>query len=246
MQPLYERIHDVFYDVRSLWFGPVNNFLAGVTLISTLSIILETVASLSPYVPIFNFIEYSAVFIFTLEYLARIYANKRDMFSYVFSFFGFIDLFAILPSYFSVTNLTYLKSARVLRVLRLLRMVRVAEISRLAGIYPREPEDYAHLYKLNIRIYFFALFSAVVIFGTFIYVVEGQYVEVFSNIPLGMIWAAKVILGGISEYIPTTVAGEVIGVCARFVGLALFGLLINVIGNWMRRFLFGEKEFVRE
>lgn len=240
MSRLQKKAHELFYDVESRQFLIVNNFLAILTLISILGIILETVVSLEAYTTLFHIIEYTTVAFFTLEYVGRIIANKKDIYSYIFSFFGFIDLLAIVPSYFGLTNLTFLKSARVLRILRLLRIIRLAKIARLEKLHSKELEDYAYLYKLNVKIYFLALFSSIIIFGSVIYVVEDAR-GVFANIPLGMLWAAKVLMGGITQQIPSTPFGELISVLGRFTGLALFGLLISLVGTTIKKLVFGTK-----
>lgn len=242
MERLQILARKMFYDVESRQFLVVNNFLAVLTLLSILGIILETVRSLEQLGTLFSIIEYVSVFFFTLEYLGRIIANKKDTFSYIFSFFGLIDLLAIVPTYFGLSNLTFLKSARVLRVLRLLRVVRLAKVARFNTHQKKDLEEFSHLYRLNIQIYFFALFSSIIVFGTLIYVLEASSNTAFANIPLGMIWAAKVTLGGITQELPSTPLGEIVSILARFMGLALFGLLISIVGNSIRRLVFGTAE----
>lgn len=241
MKALQKKTAEIFYDVESRYFLIVNDVLATLTILSVLSIVLETVPALANYTFYFNSIEYISVAFFTLEYIGRIIANKKDYKSYIFSFYGLIDLLAILPTYVGLTNLTFLKTVRILRILRLLRMMRLAKVARLERKKLRDIEDYTHLYRLNIKIYFFALFSAIILFGTFIYIIE-ESDPVFSSIPLGMLWASKVIMGGIAQQIPSTPIGEIVAILTRFTGLILFGLLIVMVGNPIRRFLFGSEE----
>ena len=232
----------VFYDVKSPYFLWVNNALALVTFVSVGSIVLSTVPSFSAYSIVFKSIEYAAVAIFTVEYLGRVLANRHNMLSYCFSFFGIIDLLSILPTLAGLSNFTFLKNARVLRVLLFLRLLRTSKVIRLSEDGTHDLEHSSHLYHTDIRIYFFSLLSAVIIFASLIYVVEGETNATFSSIPLAMIWSAKVILGGVAQHMPQTVLGDVITILTRFTGLALFGLLISVIGNVIRRFLFGNED----
>lgn len=229
----------VFNKPTNKYFRPVNDFFALLTIISVLGIVLETVPELQQYEVAFNAIEYVAVAFFTFEYLTRLYAAKKKW-RYVFSFFGIVDLLAILPSFIGLINLTFLKSARVLRILRLLRMLRLAKIARL-----RRPlvdaEHHESIYRINIQIYFTALFTTILGLGALIYLIEAPH-QSFNSIPAGMMWAAEVILGGgITTNYPETLAGQVLGLFARFVGLALLGVLIHVIGHLLKRWLFGEK-----
>lgn len=237
MSIIRAKIDTAFHDYKSKTFYWMNDFLALVTIVSIIAIVLETVPYLENYHYIFDSIEYATVAIFTLEYLARILVAKNKL-KYVFSFFGIIDLLSILPTFLKIGNLTFLKSTRVLRILRFLRMIRLAKILRLKRKKRRDLEEHSQVYRLNIQIYFLALASAIVIFGSIIYILEGQYQE-FSSIPLGMLWATKTILGGVFQEVPHTVLGNVTIIFARFVGLVLFGLLINVVGRGINKILFG-------
>jgi len=233
-------IHRALYQPSSRLFAITNDLLALLTLISVFSLILETVPRLAPYIPYFNAVEYISVFFFTLEYLARVVVNKRHVSSYIFSFFGIIDLLAIIPTYLGFSNLTFLKTARILRILRLLRMVRLAKVARFGTEKRRDLEEYSDIYRLNIGIYFFALFSTVILFGTLMYIVEGSN-PTFSSIPSAMLWALKPLLGGVAQEMPATVFGEIVAILARFTGLILFGLLIAIIGSSVKKLMFGTK-----
>jgi len=236
---LLSKAYDLLENPHSRGFYLVNDILAFFTILSIIALAMETVASFSDYHYIFVFVEYVAVAVFTAEYLIRL-ANTRT--KYVFSFFGIIDLLAVLPSYFVLANLTFLKSIRILRLLRFLRMLRLAKIFRFVGQHPTtQSENKLRLEKLNLQIYFVTLGSAIVVFGALIYAVEG-YREEFANIFLGMLWASKVIMGGILQTVPETIWGDIVIVMGRFTGLVLFGLLITVVGGLVQKILFGNEK----
>lgn len=234
-----EKIRSSLENTHDNHFLVANDLLAFFTILSVIGIVLETVPDLRPWKFVFNFIEYATVIVFTVEYIARVYAARKKT-KYVFSFFGIIDILSILPTYFGLANLTFLKTARIVRILRFLRMVRLAKVSRSSSL--RDPEDSSSLYKLNIGIYFLTLVGIVLFLGSLIYIVE-EGNQAFSSIPMGMVWASKVVLGGLggvtSIQIPVTAMGEALTLLARFCGLLLFGLLINVVGNVTRTFLLG-------
>ncbi|MBU1167902.1 ion transporter [Patescibacteria group bacterium] len=213
------------------------------TIVSIASLILETVPAFASYDIIFRTIEFVSVFFFSLEYIGRLVAAPNKL-KYIFSFFGIIDLLTILPTFLGLTNLTFLKSVRILRILRFLRMLRLAKILRQSRRSFKK-EEQKSLYRLNVEIYFIALFAAIVIFGSIAYIVEGYRPE-FSSIPISMIWSAKVLLGGVSLYMPETVPGEFVTIGTRFTGMVLFGLLITVVGSGIKRLLFGTTEIEKE
>ena len=73
-------------------------------------------------------IEWAITILFTLEYVARI-ISVRHPFRYIFSFFGIVDLLAILPTYVAAllsgagSSLVVLRAIRLLRVFRVLKLV---------------------------------------------------------------------------------------------------------------------------
>ena len=243
MQKLQRRLHDILNNPEARGFVLVNDFLALLTIVSIFALILETVESLAAYTIYFKMIEATAVFFFTLEYASRIFAAKQKL-RYIFSFFGIIDLLSILPWYLLLLNFTFLKSVRVLRILRFLRMVRLAKLTHLRKENLEDYDEHTRIYKLNVQIYFFALFSAIVIFGSLLYVFESTQPGA-SDLPLSMIWIAKVIMGGVSQHMPETAWGDLVIIGARFCGLLLFGLLIHIVGNVVQWVLFGSREITR-
>lgn len=226
-----ENTLDLFDNPNSKVFTFVNNFLAFVTLISVLTIVLETVKYFTPYYLFFRGVEYGAAILFTIEYVWRLYLAKPKI-AYVLSFFGIIDLLAILPTFLGLGNLTFLKTARVFRILRFLRMVRLAKVVRA-----EETSEHS-LTVLSVEIYAVALLSSLLVLGTMLFIFEGAetYAE---NIPLGMYWAFKVLLGGISYEQPISAGGTIVLILARFIALILLGLMLNLVTKLTRKALTG-------
>lgn len=232
-------ISDALENYESRAFVITNDVLAFFTIASVLGIVLESIESLAPYTYIFNWIEYASVIVFSIEYIARLIIT-RPVRSYVFGFYGIIDLLSILPTYFGLANLTFLKTVRMLRILRFLRVIRLTKFVRSTTRKVKESEKHSHLYQINVEIYFMALFFAVIFFGSLIYLAEGHQAYA-QNIPMGMIWAAKLLLG-VDPPAVDSIAGELIIISTRFVSYVLFGLLIHVVGNSVSRFLFGSDD----
>ena len=214
-------------------FHVVQDFFAVLTIISIVAVVLETVPSLSGYATIFVWIEWTAVLLFTVEYLCRLYVSKPT-YKYPLSFFGIIDLMAILPTFIGLGNFTFLKSARALRIIRLLRMMRLAKVSRSGLI----DEDAMSALSLSVLIYFVTLLFALLVTGTAMYLVEPGSAA-FVSIPAGMWWSLKVFMSGIPVAEPATQLGELFFVLTRFVGLLMLGVLVGVVGNVFRAVLMG-------
>lgn len=229
-----------FYETDSKLFVIVNDLLSIVIIVSILAIIFESVSEFSQYHKYFLAIEYTAVFIFSIEYVCRIIGSQKKL-SYIFSFFGFIDLLSILPTYLQITNLTPIKSIRALRILRFLRILRLAKVTRLEHLERPSRNDTAAIIRLNLQIYFVSLIFVVLILGNLAYVFEHNHPR-FENIPLSMLWIFESLLGGsISTTVPTTYAGIIIFMIARFFSFVLLGFLIHIIGNIISYVLLGKK-----
>lgn len=152
------------------WVAIINFWI----LISCLSLAGETV---EPYATehagLFKVIEYFAVFFFTIDYLGNLYFAK-DRVKYFFSFWGLVDLISILPSYLMMMNLTALQGSKVFRVLRVVRVLRVLKMARIALQALEHKLESSNPILTNLKIYFIALFSVVMISSTLMYYVEGN------------------------------------------------------------------------
>ncbi|MEQ8561096.1 MAG: ion transporter, partial [Cytophagales bacterium] len=100
-------------------------FIQVMILISIITFSLETVPGLAEtYSTTFYVLEIVSVSIFTAEYILRIVIAKNRV-KFVFSFFGIVDLLAILPFY-----LTLGIDLRTIRILRFLRLFRMFELTK--------------------------------------------------------------------------------------------------------------------
>lgn len=234
-KPKAPTILEIFDNPASPHFTFVNNFLALVTIVAVAIVALETVNSFAPYQFIFTLIEYFIVIVFGTEYIARIYLTKNKL-RYVFSFFGIIDLVAIIPSILGMSNLTFLKAARTVRIIRLLRMLRLAKFTKIK----RKKNAAQSLYKINLEIYIVTLTGTVLLLGALFYLFE--HTGAAKDIPSGMYWALRVILGGISYPQPETLGGTVTIILARFTSMLLLGMLMSLIGTMLRKLLIGSEK----
>jgi voltage-gated potassium channel len=227
---------DLFDDPKNKFFAFANTILAIVTLVSVTSIALETVASLQKYHLVFKGIEWLSVLLFSAEYITRLFTNRKPL-KYVFSFFGIIDLVAILPSILGLSNLTFLKSARTVRIIRLLRMIRLAKFTKTQNTSFASQS----VYKINLEIYFLTLTLAVLVLGTLFYTFEHGAAEA-KDIPSGMFWSLKAILGGISIHQPETAGGVVTLILAKFTSMILLGMMLGLVGTMVRKMLIGSEK----
>lgn len=222
-------------DVHHPYYFFLSDVLAIATVVSIVSIVLETVPSFTAYHPIFQTIEWVTVVIFTIEYVWRLWLAKYKL-SYLFSWFGILDLVAIVPTYLGLGNWTFLKSARIIRLMRLLRLLRM---SKMRNMKHGNDDEQLSFYSVNILLFLTVLVSAALLIGILIYIVEGT-TPAFQSIPHGMWWAFRIFTNDPTFDRVASVGGEVVYIFARLTGLIVFGALVGILGNVVKKVVFGE------
>jgi len=241
------RIGAVLNDERSRWYFFINDAIAFIIVISVCMLILETVPSIGvKYAVQFRIAETIVMTIFTVEYLLRIWVAERRM-RYMGSFFGIIDLVAIVPGLlaalfpaaFAYHTLSIFRILRVLRILRTLRLVRFVLPSKRRVQMARDMANGIAIF--NIEIFLFAFFSAVVLAGALMHAIEGTVPGTkFASIPDGMWWAMVTMTTvGYGDYVPATVGGKIVASFTMLAGLVFLALLVAVMGRTMQTVLFG-------
>jgi voltage-gated potassium channel len=226
--PLQQAIFDVIFGYESRagrWFDIA---LIVLILSSVTALLADSVASIhSNYGGLIYRLEWAFTLIFTLEYFLRIYStpNKR---AYLFSFYGIIDLFSILPTYlaFLFPSVAYLLVIRIMRVLRIFRILKLFRYIGEANLL------YAALLQARRKIFVF-LFSVlvlIIIFGALMFVIEGPE-NGFTNIPVSIYWAIVTITTvGYGDIAPQTSLGQFVAAFAMICGYAIIAVPTGIIG----------------
>ncbi len=188
---------------------------------SVLVVMLESVESMRlVHGQLFQILEWVFTVLFTLEYIVRILVVRRKR-SYIFSFFGIVDLLSVLPTYLALV-LVGSQYLMVIRILRLLRMFRVLKMARHFG-QANVLLNALRASRPKIAVFLFAILTLVSIEGTLIYLIEGARNPGFSSIPQSIYWAIVTITTvGYGDVAPITVAGKVL---ASFIMLSGFSII---------------------
>ena len=121
------KLHSIIYEADTPAGKLFDVLLLIAILLSVLFVALESVAYIEDkYQIFFENAEWVFTIIFSIEYFIRIVCVRRPL-SYIFSFYGIIDLISVLPKYLSILtignhNLLALKTFRLLRVFRILKL----------------------------------------------------------------------------------------------------------------------------
>lgn len=195
---------------------------------SVLVVMLESVESLRrDHRGLFRAAEWVFTILFTIEYAVRVAVVRRKR-RYIFSFFGVVDLLAILPTYIALlfTGTQYLM---VIRILRLLRMFRVLKMARHFG-QANVLMNALRSSRPKIAVFLFAVLTLVTIESTIMYLIEGANNPGFSSIPQSIYWGIVTITTvGYGDVAPLTVAGKVLASVIMLTGFAIIAVPTGIV-----------------
>lgn len=205
------------FDVLLLWTIVLSIFL----------VMLESVAGMrAQYGELLRALEWGFTGLFTLEYLARLYA-ARNALRYARSFYGVVDLLAIIPGYLSLlfAGSQYLL---VIRALRLLRVFRVLKLSRYLGEASVLAEA-LRASRIKITVFLYTVLMIVVIIGSVMHLVEGAD-NGFSSIPISIYWAIVTLTTvGYGDISPQTPLGQMISSGLMIVGYGIIAVPTGIV-----------------
>jgi voltage-gated potassium channel len=227
MQAFRQRLGQVIFETDTKAGRAFDVVLLVMILLSVTLTMLESVATLQlSYGRLLRRLEWVFTLLFTVEYFLRVYSsyNRRQ---YVFSFFGLVDLLAILPSYFSIF-LTGGQYFAVIRILRLLRVFRILKMVRFLG----EANTLTRALKASrakITVFLVTVISIVVIIGSVMYVVEGPK-SGFNNIPVSMYWAIVTLTTvGYGDIAPETASGRFLSALVMVLGYGIIAVPTGIV-----------------
>ena len=202
-------------------------FIQVLILLSIITFSVETIPDLKPQTrTILQSIEVFCVVVFTIEYLLRIYvADHKGKF--IFSFFGIIDLLAILPFYLSFG--IDLRSLRALRFFRLFRVLKLVRYNKAMNHFTRaiksaKEEIFLFIFITLILIYFAAI-------GIYYFENQAQP-EHFSSIFDSLWWAIITLTTvGYGDVYPITVGGKVFTFIILMIGLGIVAIPTGIISS---------------
>lgn len=196
-------------------------------ILSIIVVMLDSVASIhDEYGKVLFISEWLFTIIFTIEYALRIYL-VRNKSKYIFSFYGIIDLLAILPTYISLFFAGY-QYLLVIRILRLLRIFRILKLYRFIGassFLVESLKDSRH----KIAVFLAAVMAIVVVMGASMYLIEGSE-SGFNSIPESIYWAIITLTTvGYGDITPITPLGKALASVVMILGYSIIAVPTGII-----------------
>ncbi|WP_194091338.1 ion transporter [Vibrio hibernica] len=173
-----------------------------------------------------TYLEYGFTALFTIEYLLRLYCSPKPS-AYARSFYGIIDLIAIIPTYlvFFFPSASFIGIIRLLRVMRIFRILKLVRFLQDSNILMRS----LIMAKRKIFIFFSAVAVLVTIFGALMFVIEGPQ-NGFTSIPQSIYWAIVTITTvGYGDFVPKTPLGQAIASVTMLLGYCILAVPTGII-----------------
>lgn len=224
---LRQKIYIVIYGSNTVAGRLFDLILLAIILLSVLLVMLESVEKLDAKYHSFIIIsEWIITISFTLEYLLRILCNKKPL-TYIFSFYGVVDLISILPMYLSF----FIPGSRMLSVIRALRLLRLFGILNLVHFTGQESQLKLAIKASRTKIIVFVYFVLIVsiLLGAVMYVIEGKE-SGFTSIPTSIYWCIVTLTTvGYGDIAPVTTLGQIIASCIMIMGYGIIAVPTGIV-----------------
>ena len=195
--------------------------------LSVLTVMLDSVSSIRARCGQFLYAaEWFFTILFTVEYILRLLCVKRPT-RYAVSFFGIVDLLAILPTYTSILffGIRHLSVIRILRVLRIFRVLKLGHHTKEATLLRKA----LYASRRKILVFLFVVLTLVVIIGSVMYVLEGKE-HGFTSIPRSVYWAVVTLTTvGYGDISPTTGPGQFLAAIVMILGYSIIAVPTGIM-----------------
>ena len=187
------------------------------------------------YGDLFMALEWGFTVLFAIEYILRISISPKPR-EYIFSFYGLIDLLAVLPAFIAL----FFADAQYLLIIRVIRMLRIFRVLKLTPYLSQANFLLVALRgsKQKIVVFLLSVTTLVIIYGTLMYVIEGPQ-NGFTSIPKSIYWAVVTLTTvGFGDIVPNTVLGQALATLVMITGYSIIavptGIFTAELANAMR------------
>lgn len=221
------RLHEVIFESDTRAGRYFDIALIWLILLSVATVVLESVREVrEQYGALLHTLEWVFTVLFTIEYGLRLLSVRRPI-RYATSFFGVVDLLAIVPTYLSVfvPGSQYLLVIRILRLLRVFRLLKLSEYVAEADILKRA----LRASRRKISVFISAVVLLVVIIGALMYVIEGE-ANGFTSIPRSIYWAIVTMTTvGYGDLSPRTPLGQMAASIVMIIGYGIIAVPTGIV-----------------
>ena len=228
-QNLRQQLYSIIFHTDTPAGQRFDRYLLLTIMASLVVVMLDSIDSVhSQYAPLLAGIEWGFTALFAIEYVVRLYCSPKPL-RYAFSFFGLIDLLAILPGILALfyADAQYLLIIRVIRMLRIFRVLKLSPYLKQAH-YLMEALRGS---KQKIIVFLVTVSTLVTVFGTLMYVIEGPE-HGFTSIPKGIYWAIVTLTTvGYGDVYPITSLGRFCAGLTAITGVCIIAVPTGILAS---------------
>jgi len=221
------KLHEIIFEADTASGKLFDIVLILTIVLSVVVVMLDSVAVVrKEHGQLLYTLEWIFTILFSIEYILRIISVGKPL-KYIFSFYGIVDLLAILPTYVSLI-FPGSQYFLVIRVLRLLRIFRVLKIVQYLGAAIQLKKALVAS-RRKIFVFLFTVLIIVVIFGSLMYVIEGEQ-NGFTSIPKSIYWAIVTLTTvGYGDISPNTPIGQFIASIIMILGYGIIAVPTGIV-----------------
>ena len=221
------QLHEIIFEADTPAGKAFDIVLFVAIILSVVAVLLDSVAEIREKHGLALYaIEWFFTLLFTAEYLLRIISLGKPL-RYVRSFYGIVDLVAILPTYISLLlpGTQYLMVIRVLRLLRVFRILKLAQFINESEVLLKAMRASAR----KIAVFLFAVLTLVLIFGSLLYLIEGDE-NGFTSIGISCYWAITTLTTvGYGDISPQTPLGRAVASIIMVMGYGVIAVPTGIV-----------------
>jgi voltage-gated potassium channel len=222
-----ERVHRIIYEADTRAGKAFDITLIVCILLSVAAIMLESMRPIAiRFGPQLVLFERLITGLFTIEYTLRLWSVRRPL-RYATSFYGIVDLLAILPTYLAlfVPGAHTMAVVRVLRMLRIFRVLKLGHMVDAAGLLQRS----LHASRHKIVVFLLGVTTLITIIASLMYLIEGPQ-SGFTSIPRALYWTIVTITTvGYGDITPRTELGQVLAALVMLLGYTIIAVPTGIV-----------------
>ena len=222
-----QKIYEIIFEAETPIGKRFDEFLIATILLSIVVVMLDSVEGIKAvHGETLFMLEWGFTILFTIEYILRLISVRRTL-GYATSFFGIVDLLAIVPTYLSLLlpGSQYLIVIRVLRLLRIFRVLKLSHYLSEADLLMKALQAS----RRKIIVFIFTVLNLVIILGSIMYVVEGENPG-FSSIPTSVYWSIITLTTvGYGDIVPQTGLGQAIASVVMIIGYGIIAVPTGIV-----------------
>ena len=227
LAPWQVALHEIVFEADTVAGRIFDVALILVILLSVATVMLESIGSVARQIgTVLFFAEWFFTILFTIEYVLRLSCVLHPR-KYALSFFGLVDLLAVIPTYLSL----FVAGSQYFVVIRTLRMLRIFRVLKLAQ-YLSEANVLLHALRSSrrkIAVFLWSVLIAVTILGSMMYLIEKDQAG-FTSIPRSIYWAIVTLTTvGYGDISPQTDLGQCVAAIVMLIGYAILAVPTGIV-----------------